>query len=134
MVHKKKHLILRQPKLDSIPAALPPPTPPPPMNRERAPIGKLCRKIIEAETIQIFRLFSLNYIFFDLQIGGWCRAGNMECKGAARWVKPYRCLGKYIRKYRAHALQRKYHIYISFLGIARPQPQFQHSCVCERFV
>jgi hypothetical protein len=25
------------------------------------------------------------------------------------------------------------HLYIPFLGIARPQPQFLHSCVCERF-
>ncbi len=32
------------------------------------------------------------------------------------------------------ALQRKSHMCISFLGIARPQPQIQHSCVCERFV
>jgi hypothetical protein len=32
------------------------------------------------------------------------------------------------------ALQRKSHLGIHFLGIARPQPQFQHSCVCERFI
>lgn len=25
------------------------------------------------------------------KIGDWCRAGNMECKGPARWVKPYLC-------------------------------------------
>jgi hypothetical protein len=31
-------------------------------------------------------------------------------------------------------LQRKSHLCIPFLGIARPQPQFQHSCVCERFI
>ncbi len=31
-------------------------------------------------------------------------------------------------------LQRKHHLCISFLGIARPQPQFPHSCVCERFI
>ncbi len=29
---------------------------------------------------------------------------------------------------------RKFHLCISFLGIARPQPQFQHSCVWERFI
>ncbi len=29
-------------------------------------------------------------------------------------------------------LQRKSPLCIPFLGIARPQPQFQHSCVCER--
>jgi hypothetical protein len=31
------------------------------------------------------------------------------------------------------ALQRQFRLYIPFLGIARPQPQFLHSCVCERF-
>ncbi len=30
------------------------------------------------------------------------------------------------------ALQRKSHLCIPVLGIARPQPQFTHSCVCER--
>ncbi len=32
------------------------------------------------------------------------------------------------------ALQRQSHLYIHFLGIARPQSQFPHSCVCERFI
>jgi hypothetical protein len=32
------------------------------------------------------------------------------------------------------ALQRQFRLYIPFLGIARPQPQFPHSCVCERFI
>jgi hypothetical protein len=32
------------------------------------------------------------------------------------------------------ALQRKSHLCIPVLGIARPQPQFPHSCVCERFI
>jgi hypothetical protein len=31
-------------------------------------------------------------------------------------------------------LQRQFRLYIPFLGIARPQPQFPHSCVCERFI
>jgi hypothetical protein len=31
-------------------------------------------------------------------------------------------------------LQRKSHLCIPFLGIARPQSQFPHSCVCEQFV
>ncbi len=31
-------------------------------------------------------------------------------------------------------LQRKSHLFIPFLGIARPQPQFPHSCVCERLL
>ena len=31
-------------------------------------------------------------------------------------------------------LQRKSHLCISFLGIARPQSQFPHSCVYERFI
>jgi hypothetical protein len=33
-----------------------------------------------------------------------------------------------------NALQRKSHLCIPFLGIARPQSQFPHSCVCERFI
>ncbi len=31
-------------------------------------------------------------------------------------------------------LQRKSHLCVPFLGIARPQPQFPHSCVCVRFM
>jgi hypothetical protein len=31
----------------------------------------------------------------------------------------------------AVALQRKFHLYIPFLGIARPQSRFPHLCVCE---
>jgi hypothetical protein len=31
-------------------------------------------------------------------------------------------------------LQRKFHLCIPFLGIAWPQSQFPHSCVCERFI
>ncbi len=31
-------------------------------------------------------------------------------------------------------LQGKAHLCIPFLGIARPQSQFQHSCVCERLI
>ncbi len=31
-------------------------------------------------------------------------------------------------------LQRKSHLCIPFLGIARPQSQFPHSCVCEGFI
>jgi hypothetical protein len=42
-------------------------------------------------------------------------------------------------KYSSHyflllTMQRQFHLYIPFLGIARPQPQFPHSCVCERFI
>jgi hypothetical protein len=37
-------------------------------------------------------------------------------------------------KIRCYTLQRKSHLCIPFLGIARPQPQFPHSCVCERFI
>lgn len=30
------------------------------------------------------------------KIGGWCRQGALsasKCKGAQRWIKPFRCLG-----------------------------------------
>jgi hypothetical protein len=33
-----------------------------------------------------------------------------------------------------YTLQRQFRLYIPFLGIARPQPQFLHSCVCEQFI
>jgi hypothetical protein len=36
--------------------------------------------------------------------------------------------------FRRATLQRKSHLCIPFLGIARPQSQFPHSCVCERFI
>ncbi len=35
---------------------------------------------------------------------------------------------------RRNALQRKSHLCIPSLGTARPQSQFPHSCVCERFL
>jgi hypothetical protein len=35
---------------------------------------------------------------------------------------------------RSASLQRKSHFCIPFLGIARPQSQFPHSYVCERFI
>lgn len=34
------------------------------------------------------------------KIGGWCRQGALnsaKCKGAQRWIKPFRCLGKRFR-------------------------------------
>ncbi len=33
-----------------------------------------------------------------------------------------------------YTLQGKSYLCVSFLGIARPQPQFPHSCVCDRFI
>jgi hypothetical protein len=33
-----------------------------------------------------------------------------------------------------YALQGKSHLCNPFLGIARPQSKFPHSCVCERFI
>ena len=32
---------------------------------------------------------SNNYV----KIGNWCKLGKKKCRGPARWVKPYRCLG-----------------------------------------
>ncbi len=37
-------------------------------------------------------------------------------------------------RYFCPALQRKSHLWISIIVIARPQSQFPHSCVCERFI
>jgi hypothetical protein len=38
------------------------------------------------------------------------------------------------RRHLTNALQRQFRICIPFLGIARPHPQFPHSCVCEQFI
>jgi hypothetical protein len=37
-------------------------------------------------------------------------------------------------KYHTITQQQKSHLCITFLGIARPQSQFPHSCVCERII
>ena len=29
-----------------------------------------------------------------MKIGNWCKLGRKKCKSPARWVKPFRCLGK----------------------------------------
>ncbi len=46
--------------------------------------------------------------------------------------------GRYSERGRAciphPTLQRQFRLYIPFLGIARSQPQFTHSCVCEQFI
>ncbi len=34
----------------------------------------------------------------------------------------------------SYKLKRQFRLYIPFLGIARPKPQFPHSCACERFI
>jgi hypothetical protein len=41
---------------------------------------------------------------------------------------------KWHRAVRPLPLQLQFRLYIPFLGIAWPQPQFPHSCVCERFI
>jgi hypothetical protein len=41
------------------------------------------------------------------------------------------CLGTF---YAHCTLQRQFRLYIPFLGIAQPQPQFPHLCVFERFI
>jgi hypothetical protein len=47
---------------------------------------------------------------------------------------PSEAEGKRAGPARRPALQRKSHLRIPFLGIARPQSEFPHSCVCERFI
>ncbi len=41
---------------------------------------------------------------------------------------------KQFKKYSLPTLQGKSHLCIPFLGIARPQSLFPHSCVCEQFI
>ncbi len=49
------------------------------------------------------------------------------------YKKPHRNMNVEIGN-EARTLQRQFRLHIPFLGIARPQPQFPHSCVCERFI
>jgi hypothetical protein len=44
------------------------------------------------------------------------------------------CKRTYALNIRRATLQRQFRLYIPFLGIARPQPQFPHSCVFEQFI
>jgi hypothetical protein len=52
-----------------------------------------------------------------------------------RWVSYCRMyLHFFMHIHLSPTLQRQFPLYIPFLGIARPQPQFPHSCVFERFI
>ncbi len=53
---------------------------------------------------------------------------NLIRHSLARWRMAW------VSEWHASTLQRKSHLCIPFLGTARPQPQFPHPCVCERFM
>ncbi len=59
-----------------------------------------------------------------------------QCKQDPIYIFPEMKLCGLVPRFHIHvsALQRKFRLYIPFLGIARPQPQFPNSCVCERFI
>ncbi len=60
-----------------------------------------------------------------------CTASTVPC---TRTPSPVRCTCTCSQISLYSSLQRKSHLCIPFLGIARPQPQFPHSCVCEQFI
>lgn len=48
------------------------------------------------------------------KIGGWCRQGALnanKCKGAHRWIKPFRCLGKSNSLWMLHCCVRRGYIH-----------------------
>ena len=60
---------------------------------------------------------------------------------SADYLQPHSYnFGNFLRRIAAgaitflYALQPQFRLYIPFLGIARPQPQFPHSCIFERFI
>lgn len=73
---------------------------------------KICLFYFRNENTKKFCLFALQvYPGRDItnivesshyqKIGGWCRQGALnaaKCKGAQRWIKPFRCLGELSRK------------------------------------
>jgi hypothetical protein len=70
------------------------------------------------------------------------RGRGRALRGTARWSVSWRSSGGRLPRWRTpgtgsashYTLQRKSHLCIPFLGIARRQSQFPHSCVCERFI
>ncbi len=68
---------------------------------------------------------------------GWNRLLLLSTRpnqSAPHSVKDYMIYKNYNILQYSHILQRKSHVCIPFLGIARPQSQFPHSCVCEQFI
>jgi hypothetical protein len=70
----------------------------------------------------------------------YCRASSL-CSSWLMWLNRFSENCKWLKKITTiinsilhTALQRKSHLLIPFLGIARHQSQFPHSCVCERFI
>ncbi len=54
---------------------------------------------------------------------------RLQYTSQMRVVKHIAC-----RESKITLLQRPFRLYVPFLGIARPQPQFPHACVFERFI
>jgi hypothetical protein len=66
-------------------------------------------------------------------IGSSCRISGAEITGFF-WREILKMINNKGRFKKCTALQGKSHLCFPFLGIARPQSQFPHSCVCERFI
>ncbi len=69
---------------------------------------------IAAQSLLLNYMFSFNICF------------NYRYRGASFYSLVLRCF--------LTTLQRKSHLCVPILGIARPQSQFLHLCVCERFI
>jgi hypothetical protein len=85
--------------------------------------------------IQILHNITNSRIFSDIDRN--CLLGNRK-KIAKFLMKTFTCHSAFLYAstvlYYCSTLQRQFRLYIPFLGLARPQPQFPHSCVCERFI
>ncbi len=115
---------------------------------------------VQDDKLTIFTVSSINFVIpnFSYDLGD---PGLRVCGASAGWpafwaahstqvltsvppplhststVSPINCLPPKSICAAAHTidtLERKSHLCIPFLGIARPQSQFPHSYVCERFI
>ncbi len=74
------------------------------------------------------------YTYIKLQNITWRVSARCTTCLSVLKVHPKSCIYENLSCCFLFALQRKSHLCIPFLGIARPKPQFPHSCVCEPFI
>ncbi len=81
---------------------------------------------------QLTSVVLITVMFLNIYIRLWCQSSPLVFRTPIPPQAHALLLFCYIRM--CTALQWQFRLYIPFLGIARPQPQFPHSCVCERFI
>jgi hypothetical protein len=96
--------------------------------------AKGLKTIIFFKAISRLKVFNTEHVFFSPWTSkryviniAFYRSLYVIC---LRWSITRRIAAKYIW----YTLQRKSHLCIPFLEIARPQSQCPHACVCERFI